>query len=270
MIKVFFVTNWQKNTANMFDIYTPEHNGVWGDLRAVNKVTDADYVVVMQGGRPIKNKKTIYFQREPLAHHADYSDAFYNGTYKNHYHVATWWVGRKFKFIESYDTSSKPRKLSAIVSGKNWYPGHKRRLALMKHYAANNGIDWYGREVPSGTPGYKGPLPGGHREKWGGLAPYEYSIAIENSCVRNYFTEKLIDCFLTLTKPIYWGCPNIADYFPPESYASIDITKSPQEVSRTINEEIRKPVNYDALREARHLVMYKYNLWPSIAKIVGC
>ena len=41
----------------------------------------------------------------------------------------------------------------------------------------------------------------------------QFSIAIENSREENYFTEKLLDCLLTQTIPIYYGCPNIRDYF---------------------------------------------------------
>lgn len=41
----------------------------------------------------------------------------------------------------------------------------------------------------------------------------KFSIIIENSQEINYFSEKLIDCLLTKTIPIYWGCPNISDYF---------------------------------------------------------
>jgi hypothetical protein len=40
-----------------------------------------------------------------------------------------------------------------------------------------------------------------------------YHLAIENCQSRFYFTEKIIDCFLTDTIPIYWGCQNIGDYF---------------------------------------------------------
>lgn len=40
-----------------------------------------------------------------------------------------------------------------------------------------------------------------------------FSISIESSSEKNYFTEKLIDCFLTKTVPIYYGCPNIGDFF---------------------------------------------------------
>lgn len=40
-----------------------------------------------------------------------------------------------------------------------------------------------------------------------------YHIAIENSRNFNYFTEKITDAFTTKTIPLYWGCPNIGDFF---------------------------------------------------------
>lgn len=40
-----------------------------------------------------------------------------------------------------------------------------------------------------------------------------FHIAIENTANVNYFTEKIIDCFLWRTLPIYFGCPNIGDFF---------------------------------------------------------
>jgi hypothetical protein len=40
-----------------------------------------------------------------------------------------------------------------------------------------------------------------------------FHIAVENSQNKNYFTEKIVDCFLTKTIPIYWGCPNIDEFF---------------------------------------------------------
>jgi hypothetical protein len=41
----------------------------------------------------------------------------------------------------------------------------------------------------------------------------QYGIVIENFSHRGYFSEKLIDCFLMKTIPIYWGCSNIGDFF---------------------------------------------------------
>jgi len=41
----------------------------------------------------------------------------------------------------------------------------------------------------------------------------QYGIVIENFSHRGYFSEKLIDCFLMKTIPIYWGCSNIDNFF---------------------------------------------------------
>lgn len=44
----------------------------------------------------------------------------------------------------------------------------------------------------------------------------QFHICIENAQIKNYFTEKLIDCFVTKTVPIYWGCNNIDSFFNPD------------------------------------------------------
>ena len=40
-----------------------------------------------------------------------------------------------------------------------------------------------------------------------------FGVAIENTSHRGYFTEKILDCLLLKTIPIYWGCSNIGDFF---------------------------------------------------------
>jgi hypothetical protein len=42
-----------------------------------------------------------------------------------------------------------------------------------------------------------------------------FGVVIENFSHRGYFSEKILDCFLLKTIPIYWGCSNIRDYFDP-------------------------------------------------------
>ena len=63
------------------------------------------------------------------------------------------------------------------------------------------------------------PLPTGEKED---LFYSMYHICIENQQVPNYFTEKIVDSFLTYTIPVYWGCPNIADYFDPDGMVLFD------------------------------------------------
>ena len=40
-----------------------------------------------------------------------------------------------------------------------------------------------------------------------------FSVIIENQRLPNYITEKLIDCIVSKTLPLYYGCPNVNDYF---------------------------------------------------------
>ncbi len=46
--------------------------------------------------------------------------------------------------------------------------------------------------------------------------PYKFSICIENTSHQGYFTEKITDCILNKTIPIYWGCSNISDFYNQE------------------------------------------------------
>lgn len=47
---------------------------------------------------------------------------------------------------------------------------------------------------------------------------YKFSIAIENSGSRGYTTEKIMESFASETVPIYWGNPDIAKEFNPDSF----------------------------------------------------
>lgn len=51
---------------------------------------------------------------------------------------------------------------------------------------------------------------------------YMFSITIENHKGDYYFTEKLIDCFLTGSVPIYYGCPSIGHFFNTKGMIVID------------------------------------------------
>jgi hypothetical protein len=95
------------------------------------------------------------------------------------------------------------------------------------------------------------------------LAPFRYSVAVENSRHDHYWTEKIADCFLAGTVPIYWGAPNIKDYFPVDAMIVID-SLDPVEVARIIKAEAT-PEGYQhrlpALREAKRRVLQEYNLF---------
>ena len=96
---------------------------------------------------------------------------------------------------------AKTQMCSIIASAKRSQAGHALRHAMVDHVRDQGlDVDVLGRAY---KPFYL---------KAEGLAPYRYSLVIENVRERNCFTEKLIDAVLCQTVPIYWGCPNIGDF----------------------------------------------------------
>lgn len=96
----------------------------------------------------------------------------------------------------------KTKLLSIIASDKRQTEGHRLRHISIDVLKSNNiQIDVYGRR-------YR-PID----YKLESLKDYAFSLVIENSRSDYYFTEKLIDSFITGTVPIYWGCPSIGDFF---------------------------------------------------------
>ena len=73
-----------------------------------------------------------------------------------------------------------------------------------KFYVSNRAIDSYSAQ-------FKNRKMPDDSKKW--ILGGQFNIAIENCRQHNYMTEKLTSCFLTLTVPIYLGCPNVTDYF---------------------------------------------------------
>ena len=100
------------------------------------------------------------------------------------------------------------------------------------------------------------------------LNAFRYHIAIENYNGVHHWTEKLADAFLGLTLPFYSGCTNAADYFPPESFITIDIT-DPEGAIRIMrdaiaNNEYEKRLPY--IQEARRRVLYEHNFFALISR----
>jgi hypothetical protein len=102
------------------------------------------------------------------------------------------------------------------------------------------------------------------------LDAYRYHLAIENHVCRHHWTEKLSDAFLGHCLPFYYGCPNANEYFPEESFISIDIhqvAESAERIKRAIrvNEYERR---LSAIREARRLVLEEYGIFAVLSRLI--
>lgn len=59
---------------------------------------------------------------------------------------------------------------------------------------------------------------------------YYFTIVTETCRVDNLFTEWLLDCFALGTVPIFWGCPNVGDFFNPAGILSFETTEQCAEI----------------------------------------
>jgi len=126
---------------------------------------------------------------------------------------------------DAFQVYPKSKLVSAIVSSKAFLPGHVKRLEFIK--AVRDKIDLFGRGMGKELP-----------SKLDGLREYMFSIAIENiSCDDNYFSEKIIDCFLTGTVPIYHGCVHIHEFFDKRGILSFNTQEELDKILDELTQE---------------------------------
>jgi hypothetical protein len=104
------------------------------------------------------------------------------------------------------DVTKKEYAVSFLTSSKNIFPGHVLRQSVYNYLP----------EQVNGLRVWKHRSPPRIDDKRPTLEPYQFSIVLENSRHEGYFTEKVVDCFVAKTVPIYWGCPDIHKHFNPE------------------------------------------------------
>lgn len=105
-------------------------------------------------------------------------------------------------FIEHGSIYPKTKLISMIASSKTLCSEHILRQQVVNLY--RDKVDLYGR-------GYYDI-----DDKKQGLADYAFSITMENATYSNMFTEKITDCFMCGTIPVYYGIDNISDFFNPD------------------------------------------------------
>lgn len=126
-----------------------------------------------------------------------YDKQFFNNKIDNFIHIPPpfgSWINDNERKIYN-----KNLNISFIASTKILCKEHEYRQEIVNKLS--NICDVYGK---------------GRREiknKISGLQNYKFSICMENYITDLYYTEKILDCFLTGTIPIYWGTETIGDIF---------------------------------------------------------
>jgi len=99
----------------------------------------------------------------------------------------------------------KSKNISIIASGKEMVPLHKYRNSIARKCKTLNLADVYGT------------IDGGrYCDISEPFMDYRFSIAIENEITPYAFTEKITNCFQTMTIPVYYGAAKIDKLFNPD------------------------------------------------------
>lgn len=305
---VHYHTSWDEPPADFLAAIskqTPNEQGSWGDISGVADPEVADYHVAFNRPHPeVSADRLVLFSSEPPVSplYEGWSTGDCAGSYpiEQYYKPQRWWVGKNYDKLRTLESPTKTAALSWITTdkGKNigslvhsarrayrrlgfserrrqsipvlrrgGTDGHILRMDFLDDLLDSepNLLDLYGRGDFSGSH-YCGEVA----DKWDGLADYRYSLAIENYSGPNYFSEKLTDALLAWCMPIYWGCTNLSDYLPEDSFVRIDIEDedAPARVRDIVESDIRER-NLDAIAEARRLILEKYQLWPTVERAIN-
>ncbi len=179
----------------------------------------------------------------------------------NNFELTPWYFNKSYNELNSIANFDKTKKISIISSDLTLLPGHKKRYAFVNKMIGHfkDRIDVYGRgfnEIP---------------DKFDALSSYKYSIAIENNVLNDYFTEKISECFLTETMPIYYGCPNIHEYYDTKSIISIDIDNYKEAIDiieKTIESNTYE-LNLKKIIESKERYLSKFHFAPALIAIIS-
>lgn len=278
--KIYFAGAWgypSEKLTNIFKRQTINNSGVWENIECVSNKEIADYILIQDQTdekiiktNPKYKSKVIFFGREPRhIGKLEWSNCYkvFHHEKGNSWMPQTWWVNLPFDELKKGKIPEKNKNLSVIDSGKRMVVGHNKRLRVINQLINKhpNKIDIYGK-ITMGKKNnnvFKKPLP--DRAKEDGLLDYRYNLACENGRTDFYFSEKIVDALLCWCMPIYWGCKNIDKFLPEGSYINIDLDdKNVVEKIIEISESNYREDNIEKIREARDLILNKYNIWPTI------
>jgi hypothetical protein len=98
----------------------------------------------------------------------------------------------------------------------------------------------------------------------------QFGVVIENVSHRNFFSEKILDCFLLKTIPVYWGCSNIGDFFDIDGIIIVNNIDDLIYVCNNLTEdyyESKKEIITKNWKLALEYVHYEQNIVNKIEKI---
>jgi len=287
MRKIYFVPNWGLTSEQMVDDYrnqTPGCSGVWEDIEYTLNPDEADYLIIQdECSKDLWDKfepeQRLYFSREALTPQS--IDNFPEEECKHFsfwdetgYLWTKWWYPNKFsgginmtydELVNLEPMGEKLYGLSCILSDKEMCYGHVRRKKFTFEFSSRkrNFIDIFGSVICNNK-----VLE--NNDKRSGLMNYNYHLAFDNqNTIKDFFGTQFTDALLCWTVPIFWGGGDGNKYFPEGSYETFDVDNY-DEIDRIV--DIVESGDYlsrlPAIKEARELILNRYNMWPTIKNAI--
>ena len=165
-------------------------------------------------------------------------------------------------FVDPAPNLKKKFGVSIVMTNRNVAPGHpmrhelyKRRKEIKIPFDIYRGT-WNGFEPTEDTL----PMPPWPNKKWK-VTVFDcmFHLCLEGFKNSYYFSEKLIDCLITKTVPIYWGCTDIGSYFNENGMIIVDTVDEIIDVCNQLTPEVYErmlPIVEDNYNEG--LKHYKY------------
>lgn len=294
MRTVRLVTSW--NYPPLLQ-QTPKGSGRWKDLHfTLEPVEECDYLIVLGMAHeeitvrcPPGNvwciltepPNEVFFdwhRAHPVYRRVFTQDPHLTGERFVHAQPALpWHLDRSYDELRTMSVPQKTETLSFLTSFKSSFSGHRERMHFLDTIRGNvpfdliGTSDYYTRNRKGGSEtdedvhqelfrmGYTKVV----QKKWEGLASYKYALVVENFRGTDYWSEKLTDCLLAYTLPIYSGCSNISDYFSDEAVVSIDI-RDPDGTEKILQvlRENQWEKRLNAIKRARYQILEEYQLFP--------
>ncbi len=227
---------WDENKATGEDIYVSNEHKIF-IRKAYWKFKNKNYPIVKLD----KFKKRILFQFEAPVIMAEvylnikslfktYDKVFFSCKMDNpksrYFHLPqtfnkifpNYWKNSDRAFLTMINSNIKPRYWKRKPLNE--------RVKAVEFFSKTNDIDLYGsgwdkrplfpywfykKAIQKAR---RGPV----KSKYLTLSKYNFSISFENGIFPGYFSEKIFDCFLVGTVPIYLGAPDIEKYVPKECF----------------------------------------------------
>lgn len=144
--------------------------------------------------------------------------------------IADVWVGYNKNDVKEY-------KISFVCGDKEMIEGHalRKRIWHLQTQIKTPKLffkSWCSVQLPviDNNPVLERPV----NSKQKLFDGFMFHLCIENLKLKNWITEKLSDCFITKTIPIYYGCPNIGEFFNINGIIVIE-NNNPHDIINIIN-----------------------------------